>query len=221
MMKKIALLVLCLPFFTFAQKKNLTFDQANDINYAKQYKNNTAIDSYTTKDDLTISVGDILTIGDAVIERDKYMFNDVFSHIVIGKVKGVDNTNFRYLPHTYSGSKVVVKSLFVTHKKETGYVLWSKRNEMPLYVSVFVKNPKVEVNSLKGFSKMLSHSRKTIIDIEKALLSGEIINPNAPLSKQEAIQKLKESKDLMELDLLSKEEYKKLKEKLTPIILDK
>ena len=220
-MKKIAILALCLPLFTFAQKKNLTFDQANDIKYAKQYKNNTVIDSYTTKDGLTISVGDILTIGNAVIERDKYMFNDVFSHIVIGKAKGVDNTNFRYLPHDYSGSKVIVKSLFVTHKKETGYVLWSKRNEMPLYVSIFVKNPKIEVNSVKGFSKMLSHSRKTIVDIEKALAAGEIVNTNAPLSKQAAIQKLKESKDLMELDLLSKEEYKKLKEKLTPIILDK
>ena len=220
-MKKIAILALCLPLFTFAQKKNLTFDQTNDIKYAKQYKNNTTIDSYTTKDGFTISVGDILTIGKAVIERDKYMFNDVFSHIVTGKAKGVDNTNFKYLPHDYSGGKVIVKSLFVTHKKETGYVLWSKRNEMPLYVSVFVKNPKVEVNSLKGFSKMLSHSRKTIVDIEKALASGEIVNSNAPLSKKEAIQKLKESKDLMELDLLSKEEYKKLKEKLTPIILDK
>ena len=80
---------------------------------------------------------------------------------------------------------------------------------------------KIEVNSVKSFTKILSHSRKTIVDIEKALASGEIVNTNAPLSKQEAIQKLKESKDLMELDLLSKEEYKKLKEKLTPIILDK
>jgi len=221
MMKKIAILFLCFPFFTFAQNTNLTFNQANDIKYAKQYKNNTAINSYTTKDGLTISIGDTLTIGKAVIERDKYMLNDVFSHIVAGKAKGVDNTNFRYLPHDYSGSKVIVKSLFVTHKKETGYVLWSKRNEMPLYVSVFVKNPKVEVNSVKGFSKMLSHSRKTIVDIEKALASGEIVNTNAPLSKQEAIKKLKESKDLMELDLLSKEEYEKLKEKLTPIILGK
>ena len=221
MMKKIAILFLCLPFFTFAQNNNLTFDQTNDIKYAKRYKNNTAINSYTTKDGLTISVGDTLTIGKAVIERNQYMFNDVFSHIVTGKAKGVDNTNFKYLPHDYSGSKVIVNSLFVTHKKETGYVLWSKRNEMPLYVSVFVKNPKVEVNSLKGFSQMLSHSRKTIVDIEKALASGEIVNTNAPLSKEEAIKKLKESKDLMELNLLSKVEYEKLKEKLTPIILDK
>ena len=221
MMKKIVILALCLPLFTFAQKKNLTYDQVNDIKYTKQYKNNTEIDSYTTKDGFTISVGDILTIGNAVIERKKYMFNDVFSHIVTGKAKGVDNTNFRYLPHDYSGSKVIVKSLFVTHKKETRYVLWSKRSEMPLYVSVFVKNPKVKLNSAKGFSKILSQSRKTILNIEKALSSGEIINYNAPLSKEAAIKKLKESKDLMELDLLSKEEYEKLKEKLTRIILDK
>ena len=32
--------------------------------------------------------------------------------------------------------------------------------------------------------------------------------------------RLEKSKDLMELDLLSKEEYEKLKEKLTPLILD-
>ena len=102
----------------FGQNNNLTFNQANDIKYIKRYKNNTAINSYTTKDGLTISVGDTLTIGKAVIERNKYMFNDVFSHIVTGKAKGVDNTNFRYLPHDYSGSKVIVKSLFVTHKKK-------------------------------------------------------------------------------------------------------
>ena len=212
-MKKIAILFLCFPLVILAQNKNLTYSQANDIKIAKRYKNNTAINSYTTKDGLTISVGDILTIGNAVIEGKKYMFNDVFSHIVSGKAKGTDN-NFIYLPHNHSGSKVIVKSLFVTHEKVTGYKLWPNSKEMPLYVSVFVTAQK------KGLSKMFSQSRKTIIDIEKALASGEILNPNAPFSKEEAIKKLKESKDLMELDLLSKEEYEKLKERLIPIILD-
>ena len=213
-MKKIAILFLCFPLVILAQNKNLTYSQANDIKITKRYKNNTAINSYTTKDGLTISVGDILTIGNAVIERKKYMFHDVFSYIVAGKAKGVDNSNFIYLPHNHSGSKVIVKSLFVTHEKFTGYKLWPNSKEMPLYVSVFVTAQK------KGFSKILSQSRKTIIDIEKALSSGEILNPNAPLSKEEAIKKLKESKDLMELDLLSKEEYEELKERLIPIILD-
>ena len=194
-MKKIAIIFLCSPFFINAQNSNLTFDQANDIKYVKKYKNNTTISSYTTKDGFTINIGDTLTIGNAVIERKRYMLNDVFSHIVIGKTKGVTNKEFRYLPHNYSGTKVIVQSLFVTHEKFTGYKLWPNRKEMPLYVSIFVKNPKVAVNSVKGFSKMLSHSRKTILDIEKALSSGEIINPNSPLSREEAIKKLKESKD--------------------------
>ena len=181
MIKKTVILILCLPLFTLAQKEILTYNQTNDIKFVKQYKNNTAIDSYTTKDGLTISVGDTLTIGNAVIERKKYMFHDVFSHIVIGKTKGTANKEFRYLPHNYSGSKVIVKSLFVTHEKFVGYKLWPNRKEMPLYVSIFVTEYK------SGLSKIFSHSRKTILDIEKALSSGEIINPNTPLSKEEAI----------------------------------
>ena len=181
MIKRIVILVLCLPLFTLAQNENLTYNQTNDIKFITQYKNNTAIDSYTTKDGLRIRVGDTLTIGNAVIKRKKYLFHDVFSHIVIGQTKGTTNKEFRYLPHNYSGSKAIVKSLFVTHEKFTGYKLWPNRKEMPLYVSVFVKD------SRKGFSKMLSYSRKTILDIEKALSTGEIINPNAPLAKEEAI----------------------------------
>jgi hypothetical protein len=198
MIKKIAILVLCLPLFSFAQKKNLTYDQTKDIQFVKQYKNNTVIDSYTTKDGLTISVGDTLTIGNAVIERKKYMFHDVFSHIVIGQTKGAANKEFRPLPHNYSGSKVIVKSLFVTHEKFTGYKLWPNRKQMPLYVSVFVREYK------SGISKIFSHSRKTILDIEKALSSGEIINYNAPLSKDQTRNALVDLEDDGKYDLLLK-----------------
>jgi hypothetical protein len=226
MIKKIAILVLCLPLFSFAQKKNLTYDQTNDIQFVKQYKNNTVIDSYTTKDGLTINVGDTLTIGNAVIERKRYMFHDVFSHIVIGQTKGTTNKEFRYLPHNYSGNKVIVKSLFVTHEKFTGYKLFPNRKEMPLYVSVFVTEYK------SGISKIFSHSRKTILDIEKALSSGEIINYNAPLSKDQKRNKLVDLEEvnikkvdgkydlllklgkLKESGVLTEEEFQKEKKKI-------
>ena len=198
MIKKIVTLALCLPLFSSAQKKNLTYDQTNDIQFVKQYKNNTVIDSYTTKDGLTVSVGDTLIIGNAVIDRKKYIFHDVFSHIVIGKTKGTTNKEFRYLPHNYSGSKVIIKSLFVTHAKYSGYKLWPNRKEMPLYVSVFVRE------SQSGISKIFSHSRKTILDIEKALSSGEIINYNAPLSKGQKRNELVDLEDDGKYDLLLK-----------------
>lgn len=213
-MKNLIILALCSPLFILAQQESLTYDQTQDIKFTEQYKDNTLIDSYTTDDGLTISIGDTLTIGNAVINRKRYLFNDVFSHIVIGKTKGIRHKEFRPLPHNYSGSQVVVKSIFVTHEKWSGFKLWPNRRRTPLCVNVFVRN-------LKGTSSVFSYSRKTILDIERAFSSGEIVNHNPPLSKEEAIKKLKESKDLMELDFLSKEEYEKLREKLTPIILEK
>ena len=91
---------------------------------------------------------------------------------------------------------------------------------MPLFVSVFVKIVKKDdFNSLKDISNLLSYSRLTILNLELALTTGELLNPNQPLTKEEAIKKLKESKDLMELGLLSKKEYNRLKKELTPLIL--
>ena len=59
-----------------------------------------------------------------------------------------------------------------------------------------------------------------VIDIDKALEYNEIVNENRPLSRSEAIAKLKESKDLFELGLLSEKEYNQIKKKLTPIIVE-
>ena len=149
-MKRLVLFFMAVSLITFAQdskndkyyslgektkQRNLSYNQTKDIQFVKQYKNNTVIDSYTTKDGLTINVGDTLTIGNAVIKRKKYMFNDVFTYIAAGKAKRTSNQEFTYLPHNHSGSKVIVKSLFVTHEKPTGYKLWHKSKEMPLYVS--------------------------------------------------------------------------------------
>ena len=48
---------------------------------------------------------------------------------------------------------------------------------------------------------------------------GELINPNAPMTREQAIDKLKESKDLFDLGLMNEEEYNLIKEELTPIIM--
>ena len=198
MIKNIIIIALFLPLLTFAQKEILTYDQTQDIEFSKQYKNNTAIHSYITKEGITISVGDTLVIGNAIIKTKKYLFHDVFSHVIIGNPKGETNKTFRYLPHKYSGNKVIIKSLFVTHEKFTGLKFWTSSKKMPLYVSSFIKEYK------SGIFKKISQSRKTILDIEKALSSGEIINPNAPLLMQQKINKLVDLEDEGKYDLLLK-----------------
>jgi hypothetical protein len=213
MIRFIIILSLFISFAALAQVSSLTYSQSQHIAFVENYKNNTLIDSYITKDGLKISLGDTLTIGKAINKRDKYLFNNFFSHIVIGNTRGTRTKEFRSLPHNYSGDKVIVKSLFVTHKKFTGYKLWPNRKKMPLSVNIFVKD-------IKATRNIFSYSRKTILDIEDALSSGEVVNYNALPSKEEAIRKLKESKDLMDLGFISQEEYEKLRKKLTPVILE-
>ena len=85
---------------------------------------------------------------------------------------------------------------------------------MPLFVSIYVKS----VNKGDNISSYFGDSKKTILNIENALTDMEVVNPNAPITREEAIKKLKESKDLMELDMMTKEEYESLRKKLTPLI---
>lgn len=61
----------------------------------------------------------------------------------------------------------------------------------------------------------------SVTDYEKSVLAGEIKSLNAPLTRDEAIAKLKESKDLLDLGIIELEEYEKLKKELTPIIINR
>ena len=48
----------------------------------------------------------------------------------------------------------------------------------------------------------------------------EVINPNGVMSREQALAKMKEAKDLLDLGIMSQSDYDALKEKLTPIILN-
>lgn len=55
--------------------------------------------------------------------------------------------------------------------------------------------------------------------IEKALAEGEIVS--TVMTRKQAIDKLKEAKDLYDLGLMEENDYNSLKEELTPIIMGK
>lgn len=57
------------------------------------------------------------------------------------------------------------------------------------------------------------------IKLEQAVKYGEV--QTSILTREQAIKKLKEAKDLLDLEMMTKSEYEKIKEKLTPIIMDK
>lgn len=219
-MKYLCLLSIMMPNLIFCQQNTLTYNQANDIGFSENIKNYTKFDSYSTKDGLLIKIGDTLTLGNAKKNKDKYNFNDVYSHIVNGKRRGNKNNDLEFISHNFSGDKVIVLSIFATHSISDEYKLWNSRKSLPLYISLYVKTPNKGAGSGSILSTIANSSVRTIIDIDKALAIDEIVNNNKPLSRSEAISKLKECKDLLDIGLMSEKDYNILKGKLTPIIMN-
>ena len=212
-MRQIIIILTILPYLLFSQSE-LNYQQTQNIQYYKNIKNGTKFSSYTTKDGFKISNGDILTIGKPFSKKGNIKINDVFRNIVVGDVSGTYIHDYKFLNQKYQGEQVRVAEIYVSHEKYKGFNPLKKKNEMPLYVSVYVKS----TNKGDKFTSYFGDSKKTILNIENALIDMEVVNPNAPITREEAIKKLKESKDLMELDLMSKEEYESLRKKLTPLI---
>ncbi len=98
-------------------------------------------------------------------------------------------------------------------------------------VSNTLSNKSIIINKLKTYGakgngyKMYVHFKgygliPVLIDYDTAFDLGEIKNPKAKLTREQAIAKLKEAKDLLDLGIISEEEYKKIKTSLTSIILN-
>lgn len=106
--------------------------------------------------------------------------------------QALDADGFRYISQgqmkvhpTQGGKHVTIHKIKSYGKKGSGYTMWI---------------------SFKGFGLL-----PVEIDYENALAANEIINPNGMMTKQQAIDKLKESKELLDLEVISQEEYDKIK----------
>ena len=67
-----------LPIFSSPQLEKIVYSQTQDINYAKNIKNNTTVESYETKDKHIIKVGDTITIGTAYNKKGRNILGDLW-----------------------------------------------------------------------------------------------------------------------------------------------
>ncbi|MBW3518320.1 hypothetical protein [Flavobacterium sp. NKUCC04_CG] len=117
--------------------------------------------------------------------------------LILGKASDFDG--YRYLLQinikvhaTHGGKKVVINKMRVYGNEKTGFNMWFH---------------------FKGFGWT-----PLDLDYENALEAGEIINPKGKISRVQAIDKLKESKELLDLGVISEEEYDKIKLEMSTII---
>lgn len=227
-MKKFLLITMCLTALSsFGQRhlEELSFEDSQDSEIFRQIKNNTSLTRYIAADGSVLAVGDTLKIGapsgsttntsavgGAGIfggAKARSKSQSTFSTIIMGRPAGVGNILNAMAGEGPSnagqemqGEVVIISEMSVSHKGS---------RKKPLELQILLGEPN---GRAFGINKYMS-----VTDYEKAVLAGEIKSLNAPLTRDEAIAELKESKDLLDLGIIDEDDYETLKEELTPIII--
>ncbi len=229
-MKKIILAFFVLfSISVFAQKQidKLTYEDSQNSSVFQLIRNNTHVLKYTAADGSVLVLGDTLIIGipsgsetttTAVgtggtfgVASAKSKTKNSFSNVIMGRPGGagnllnaVDGQTPNNAPAKMEGEIVVISDMRVIHKG-------SKKKPLRLLMLLGEPNGRAF-----GINKFMS-----VTDYEKAVIAGEIKSINAPMTRGEAIAKLKETKELFDLGLLEEDEFKKVKDELAPIIMNK
>jgi len=229
-MKKILLITFLFAasnIFSQTDLPELSYDDSQNSDVFRGIKNNTTLSKYIAADGSVLKLGDTLKIGTpsgsttnttavgagktfgAAKARSKS--HSTFSTIIMGRPAGVGNIMNALngegpsnAGQEMQGEVVIISELSVSHKGS---------RKKPLALQILLGEPN---GRAFGINKYMS-----VTDYEKAVLAGEITSLNAPLNRDEAIAKLKESKDLLDLGVIEAADYEALKEELTPIIIQK
>lgn len=210
---------------------SLTYKNTQDINFFKNIKNRTLVKKYRTVNDNVIRIGDTVVLGNPTsqelssksysgsygnsarggISKTRSTTKKTYEFIKMGRPAGfgsimasLNGDEQTMASNSLKNTTAIVKEIKAHHRG-------SKKK--PLYLIMVLG----EINgSAFGINKYLS-----VLDTELAIESGEILLKNRKMTRNEAISKLKEAKELMEIDIMSKKEFEDLKKKLRPIIMKK
>ena len=211
MKKLLAFSMVLVSFVSYGQdyiSDTLFTDKVSDIEWAKKYRNNEMFSAIKLKDGSVLKVGDVISLGkpigtNTIAQKNVGLLSGsvstttTFQYIMFGRIGLSAMMGMQYLPSTFQNASVRVKEIKGSHTSLIG-----SRNSPLAYWLILD----------------LGSSVASVLNIDMALGNGELINPNRPMNRNEAIAKLKETKDLLDLGMVSKEDFDKMKEKLSSII---
>ena len=227
-MKKFFAIILAFSSFTlYSQNKyieSMTFEQSQNIDYFIKVKNNTKLVEYITASGNSVKVGDTLIIGNPTSSystsntvgggtnigygRTKTRYAKEFEFVQLGRPAGLGAIMSGSEKPAMAGINLSQEVVLVKEMKT--YHKGSKKK--PLYVVIVLG----EINGRAfGLNKYLS-----VMNTELAIESGEILLKNRKMTREEAIAKLREAKELLDLEMMSQEDYDALKKELSPIIMN-
>ncbi|CAM1346809.1 hypothetical protein [Tenacibaculum insulae] len=210
---------------------SLNYENTQNIDFFKKIKNRTLVKKYRTINDNVIKIGDTVVLGNPTNQE---MSSKTYTGSYGNRARGG-------ISKTRSTTKKTYEFVKMGRPAGFGSIMTALNGDAQVMASNSLKNTKAIVKEIKayhrgskkkplylimvlgemngkafGINKYLS-----VMDTELAIESGEILLKNRKMTREEAILKLKEAKELMEIDMMTKEEFEKLKKKLRPIIMKK
>lgn len=186
-----------------AQDKILTHQQLLNPEYLKTLENEENIKAFITSTGDTVSINDIVVFGKP--SQDRPVFNSLvnkevnnYTTIFHGKPLLKTITKFQYFPEGYEGKKAKVKEIIAQKPGK--------------------KHPALIMIALELTENNLSNIDITAVTHSFNVLELKVIG--GKLTKNEALNKLKEAKQNLDLELISQEEYDTIKDELSPYIMN-
>ena len=205
--------------FKVADIDSLSYGDANNFERFRMIKNNTTLNTYLTSNNSVLRIGDTLRFGTPIsktsgtfrgsgFQAATTKTNQTYRYITYGKPGGFGKVLFAMQGHALSspdismqGEKVILVNMKVLHK---GGI------KKPLQTLLTLG----EING-HAFG---AYKYMAVSNADLAIEQGEIVTSNTPITRKQAIIKLKEAKDLLDLDIITRSEYDEMKKRLTPVI---
>ena len=216
-MKKLLLLLFVTALFQVNAQKKLKETDTINLNTVtveqikKKFKNGFETQVLILEDGTVIQKGSDLIVG---VPSNKMNVN---TNVYNGQKAAPTTIDFTYLMiGRYSTMAVLSAVYFGSNFSDTEIVV----EKIKIYRTGKTIGAIVDFTKKDGTNTAMG-KYGSILGLTTALNKGEVINPNRPMNRQEAIAKLKEAKDLLELEMMSQDEYDTLKAELAPIIKGK
>jgi hypothetical protein len=206
-MKKIILLVLLgFSISTSAQLADTLFvSKLNDAEWVKLIPNSTKFKYLKFADGSILQIGDKMLLGKpsgtntsnqqtpGVFGSTNQTVNN-FTYLMLGRMGSAILSGITYLPELFKGREVEIEDIkFAKNGKKA----------TSAGVMVIFKNPGMDI---------------TVLNLDFALQYGELINPKASMTSDQALAELQKAKTKLDLGVITKEEYENIKKGLMEII---
>lgn len=234
MKKTITFLTFLLSIINLSAQEDinvLTYSNTQDINFFNSIKSGAQVKEYITNNKNSVKIGDTLILGAPTSQE---MSTRTYSGSYGTQLRGG-------VAQSRSTSKKTYEFVKMGRPAGFGSIITAMNGDAQVMADNSLKNTTVLVNELKtyhrgsknkplyvvmvlgeingrafGINKYLS-----VMDTELAIESGEILLKNRKMTRDEAISKLKEAKELVEIEMMTKEKFEELKKELAPIINQK